>query len=278
MMQISPADMLKDRVITAALLIPLVIYVVLFSPSFLFALILGLIFLIAANEWEHIAKFKQLRTGLFTVILGAGMLAGLLVTHQFSDIILSLSVLWWLCALLGIMTYPRYFPPGRKLYFAKMVAGLLILLPAYCAMLRLHQAYSLGPWLLLCLFIIIWAADTGAFFFGKNFGRHKLAPLVSPGKTWEGMLGGLLAGAIAAILSTRMLYLPALQSVLFVGLAVVAIIVSVIGDLTISMFKRHVGLKDSGSLLPGHGGLLDRIDSLVSAMPIFALGLEWMRL
>lgn len=278
MMQISPADMLKDRVITAVLLIPLVVYAVLFSPSFLFALILGLIFLIAANEWEHIARFKQLRSGLFIVILGAGMLAGLLMSHQFSDIVLSLSLLWWLCALLGIMTYPRYFPPGRKLYFAKMVAGLLILLPAYCAMLRLHQASTQGPWLLLCLFVIIWAADTGAFFFGKNFGRHKLAPLVSPGKTWEGMLGGLLAGAIAAILSTRILYLPALQSVLFVGLAVVAIIVSVIGDLTISMFKRHVGLKDSGSLLPGHGGLLDRIDSLVSAMPIFALGLEWMRL
>jgi phosphatidate cytidylyltransferase len=277
MMQTNPADMLKDRVITAAVLIPLVVYAVLFSPGFLFAVILGLIFLVAANEWEHIARFKQLRSGLFTVLLGAGMLAGLLMTHRFSDIILSLSLLWWLFALLAILTYPRYFPAGHALYCAKMVAGLLILLPAYCAMLRLHQAYAQGPWLLLYLFIIIWAADTGAFFCGKNFGRHKLAPLVSPGKTWEGMLGGLLAGAFVAIIATRMLYLPALQSVLFVGLAVVAILVSVIGDLTISMFKRHVGLKDSGSLLPGHGGLLDRIDSLMSAMPIFALGLEWMR-
>ncbi len=268
--------MLKDRIITALLLIPLVVCAILYSPALLFAVLLAVVFLIAADEWERIAGLERPGRGLFTLLLLAGMVTGWVV-QRFVDRVLALSLIWWLFALLAIITYPRYFPAGRKLHLAKMLAGWLILLPAYGAMLRLHQMDTRGPWLLLSLFVIIWAADTGAYFFGRKFGRHKLAPLVSPGKTWEGMGGGLLSGMLAAFIGARLLALPAAQTLAFLGLAIVAILVSVIGDLTISMFKRHVGLKDSGSLLPGHGGLLDRIDSLMSAMPIFALGLEWMR-
>jgi phosphatidate cytidylyltransferase len=123
----------------------------------------------------------------------------------------------------------------------------------------------------MTLLVIVWAADVGAYAIGRWLGRVKLAPKVSPGKTWEGVTGGVLLAALAAWAAAVLLGLPAAP---LIGLGIATALASVVGDLTVSMFKRNVGLKDSGTLLPGHGGVLDRIDSLTAAVPIFALGLK----
>jgi phosphatidate cytidylyltransferase len=149
----------------------------------------------------------------------------------------------------------------------------LTLLPAWVALLALLRATDRGIEYLLFVLVIIWAADIGAYFTGRRFGRTKLAVEVSPGKTWEGFAGGLAAAGLVAAIGARWLDLPELILVP-VGLSVAAI--SVVGDLTVSMFKRHAHLKDSGSLFPGHGGVLDRVDSITAGVPLFALIAVWM--
>jgi phosphatidate cytidylyltransferase len=151
------------------------------------------------------------------------------------------------------------------------VVGFVVLLPSWWLLARLHGAPSLGAELAFTLMAIVWAADVGAYAFGRWLGRVKLAPTVSPGKTWEGVSGGVLAAGLAAGVAALLLRLPVAG---FVGLGIATALASVLGDLTQSMFKRNVGLKDSGNLLPGHGGVLDRFDSLTAAIPVFVLGLD----
>jgi phosphatidate cytidylyltransferase len=144
-------------------------------------------------------------------------------------------------------------------------------LPAWVILAFMHSRGALGPELALTALALVWAADVGAYAAGRSFGRIKLAPRVSPGKTWEGVTGGLTLALIVALAVSFWLGLPALP------LAVVAVataLISVVGDLTVSMLKRNVGLKDTGKLLPGHGGVMDRIDGLVAAVPVYAVGLR----
>jgi phosphatidate cytidylyltransferase len=156
-----------------------------------------------------------------------------------------------------------------------LVAGWLALIPALAAVMRLFAGASSlpGSALFLMLAGLVSAADIGAYFAGRRFGRHKLAPQISPGKTWEGVLGGsvsvmLVAYGIAATFGFSRGGFVVLSAVVFVA--------SVVGDLTESLYKRGAGLKDSGFILPGHGGVLDRIDSLLAAAPFYVLGLEWL--
>jgi phosphatidate cytidylyltransferase len=154
-----------------------------------------------------------------------------------------------------------------------LVCGILVLVPPFIALARVLLAargFARGPEMVLWMLLLVFAADIGAFFAGRKLGRHKLAPRVSPGKTWEGAIGGLAAVAVVALIGTLHFGLPVAGGVAF-ACGVGAF--SVIGDLTESMFKRAAGLKDSGSLLPGHGGVLDRIDSVTAAAPLYALGL-----
>jgi phosphatidate cytidylyltransferase len=150
------------------------------------------------------------------------------------------------------------------------VVGFLVLVPAGLGLVHLVRLLPDGRLLLLYLLVLIAAADVGAYFGGRAFGRRKLAPHVSPGKTWEGFAAGMLASIIIAALGAALFDQPFWP---WLALCLLVAVVSVIGDLTESMFKRHVGLKDSGTLLPGHGGVLDRIDSLTAAAPTFLLGL-----
>jgi phosphatidate cytidylyltransferase len=147
-----------------------------------------------------------------------------------------------------------------------------VLLPSWALFVELHALSRYGAGLALTVLVIVWAADVGAYASGRLFGRVKLAPAVSPGKTWEGVSGGLLCAAFASWIAGHMLgtgiAVPAL-----LGIGAATALVSVVGDLTVSMFKRNVGLKDSGRILPGHGGVMDRIDSLTAAIPIFCCGL-----
>lgn len=262
--------MLKKRLITAAFLLPLVVLGILFLPIGAFMTASVLVFLVAAWEWTSLSGLKTI----------TGRIAGFLVISTFILTILSypaifslfyVSVLIWCVAFLMVAIYPQ----GSWLYAAKgigMLIGALILGVGLSAVVGL-KAYN--PYYLLYAMILVWVADTGAFFAGRRFGKHKLAAQVSPGKTWEGVLGALLLSSCVASIAYFVLDLsPSPRSfMMWMLLNIITVLFSIVGDLFESLFKRLRNLKDSGTLLPGHGGVLDRIDSLLAALPVFVAGL-----
>ena len=185
-----------------------------------------------------------------------------------------LSMGWWIAALLLVLTYPRSAAVWRDSRLLRIIFGILTIVPFFWGMVALRQYgyeqdHNIGARWLLYVMLLVWGADSGAYMFGKLFGKHKLAPKVSPGKTWEGLIGGLLTSALISWLFGRYAPLDIIPEILLIC-SVVAALASVLGDLTESMFKREAGIKDSGHLIPGHGGILDRIDSLTAAVPVFA--------
>jgi phosphatidate cytidylyltransferase len=175
------------------------------------------------------------------------------------DLVLKVALAWWIVALAWVMFAPRLVST-----WSAALAGVLALVPAWMALSRLVD-FDRGPTWVLFALILIWAADIGAFFVGRRFGRTRLAPNVSPGKTWEGVVGGLLASALVAAMGSELFDQPSLW---FVPLCLAVVAFSIVGDLTESLLKRFAGLKDSGSLFPGHGGVMDRIDSVTGAAPV----------
>ena len=268
--------MLKQRLITAAILIPLVIWGILALPTAYLAIVLAL--LIAQGGWEW-AGFMQLKSVLgmaayiavvVVCIIGAWWLFGRSGTDWLMIPVLSL--FWWLTAIVWVLTYPATVSRWAALWRQGLI-GLLVLVPAWLAVVALHGIGNNGPYLLLYLLSLIWVADSGAYFGGRRWGKRKLAPEVSPGKTWEGAISASLATMIYALVASYLFHLPGNQILVFVVLSMITVVFSIFGDLTESMFKRHAGIKDSGHLLPGHGGVLDRIDSITAAAPVFVLGL-----
>jgi phosphatidate cytidylyltransferase len=258
--------MLRQRVITALVLGLLVILVVLAVPHTITAAVLSLLVVAGAWEWSAFPGFTDLPARLayvafIAVCLVATWYVG--IENPQLDVMIYAALAWWVLALLWIALAPSNVNRATA-----TVAGLFVLVPAWVALVRLHAE---GPQLLLFLLLLVVAADIGAYFAGRAFGKHKLAPKVSPGKTWEGVFGGLLAALLMAALGV---WWFDMSTVPFMILCLVVAIASVIGDLTESLFKRHAGLKDSGSLLPGHGGVLDRVDSVTAAAPVFVMGLE----
>lgn len=258
--------MLRQRVITALVLAPFVLLVIFWVPHPVTAAVLALLVGAGAWEWSAFPGFTHHAARLAYVAFIAACLAlawyaG--VQSDSSNLLLDASLAWWVLALLWIA-----FAPGSVNRATAAIAGLFALVPVWLALVRLHAQ---GPQLMLFLLLLVVAADIGAYFSGRAFGRHKLAPRVSPGKTWEGVCGGLLAAAAMAAVGV---WWFSMDPVPFMALCIVVAIASVIGDLTESLFKRHAGLKDSGSLLPGHGGVLDRVDSVTAAAPVFVVGLE----
>lgn len=258
--------MLKLRIITAAILLPLTMLWLFFASSEQFAwLAIGLT-LAAGWEWSAFCGMTKVMQRLaFTLVL-----AGLQVVNYLwlpASAVLILGLFWWCYALNAVRVYPE-IPKSLQSPVSVALSGLLVLMACFTALLELRNIQS-GAWWLLYAMSLVWVADTGAYFVGKRFGRRKLLVNVSPGKTIEGALGATVSASVLALIV--MLSAVDERRILFVIVSLLVVWISILGDLAISMFKRRVGLKDSGRLLPGHGGLLDRIDSLTAALPLFAL-------
>ncbi len=255
--------MLRQRVVTAIIALVALALVLFVVPPLVAELVIALVMLSGAWEWSAFLKPATTAIRLAYVILVASAMAAVgLFWPDGAEFVLRAALVWWFLALIWTFFFPTPIPA-----LVRWLSGLLVLVPLYVALVSLYQA---NPSLLLFALLIVWAADIGAYFVGKRFGRVKLAPSISPGKTWEGVIGGLVL-VVLLTLGSSLRFESDLKVLVPFCLGIAG--VSIIGDLTVSMFKRTAGIKDSGSLFPGHGGVLDRIDSIAAAAPVFVLGL-----
>ncbi|MCG8610085.1 MAG: phosphatidate cytidylyltransferase [Pseudomonadales bacterium] len=280
--------MLKQRIITALILAPIALGgIFLLSPLY-FSWFIGGVIVIAAWEWANLSNVTNQAARCSYALVMAGLLLGC----QFLSpaLVLTLSLLWWCAAFYLVKTYPK-----NTIFWAKplvrLIIGVLVLVPAWKGlvfirtsdvMLMDRAGAPVDVNSLLVIFyvmIVVWGADIGAYFAGRAFGNKKLAPSVSPGKSWAGVYGGLIVVGLLAIVVGLILHLDSKDTLLLLLVTLVTGIVSVLGDLLESMVKRFRGIKDSSQLLPGHGGFMDRVDSLTAAVPVFAfvcLMLGWL--
>lgn len=265
--------MLKQRIITALIMLPVALGGFFLLQGGWFALFIGLVVCAGAWEWARLAGFEAqpLRLGYAGVV--ALLLAALYQLPSLAGPVLALAVLWWLAAIALVLAYPASSRAWQALP-VRLAIGLLILLPAWQGLLLLKQ-WPQGNSLILAVMLLVWTADVGAYFSGRRFGRRKLAVQVSPGKSWEGLYGGLAGSLLLTLLVGLYRDWDARDLMMALLGAALVVLISVVGDLTESMFKRQSGIKDSSNLLPGHGGVLDRIDSLTAAVPMFAV-LLWL--
>lgn len=262
--------MLKQRVITALIAAPTVIAALFLLPLDAFAAVFLVLAGLGVYEWANLAGLRSNATKALYLVVYTLLGYALLNTPSWWPLVLKGVVAFWALAAVVVLTFPA---SGQVLVRPVLLpAGYVAFVGAWLALVALLVAG--GPWLILWVLIVVWAADIGAYFAGRQFGRRKLALLVSPGKTWEGAIGGTLLSV--ALGSAMGMSIPALQAVAptlwqwLAGSLVIAI-VSVFGDLFESALKRARGVKDSGGLFPGHGGMLDRVDSLIAALPCVAL-------
>ncbi|KAA6184801.1 phosphatidate cytidylyltransferase [Thiohalocapsa marina] len=283
---------LKQRLITAGLLAPVIMLCVVFLPTPVFALALAGVIGVGAWEWGRLVGVPESagRAAHVLLVVAAMALLWFVVPPAWDIALLALGVLWWLGAT-ATLALTRQIEPARGLQPALIPTALVVLVLPWLAMVRLHgldlppdglaQAQGggragQGPWLVLALMMLVWLADSAAYFAGRRWGRRKLAPMLSPGKTRAGVYAGLLAAALWGALVGGLMGLRPTALAAWVLLCAAVAALSVVGDLYESLLKRRRGLKDTGSLLPGHGGMLDRIDSFTSAAPLFVLGVLWL--
>lgn len=267
--------MLKQRVITALILAPLVIAAVLLLSTPLLALLLALVIVVGAWEWAILCGIRSLAGRLaYCLLLSSALGIFYLLPPVWQLWVVVLSVLWWSLAFIRLSRFAvgKQSAVGVDLWQA--VEGVAVLVPAWLSLVMLHTRPEGGPILLLFLLILIWGADVGAYFAGHRWGRNKLAPRVSPGKTREGVYGAMVSALLCGLVLAWWLGAGLGEFPMVLLLCLVTMLFSVMGDLFESMLKRRQGMKDSGTLLPGHGGMLDRIDSLTAAAPVYLLGMS----
>ena len=281
--------MLMQRVATALVLLPLLLAAIWWLPTPALYAVFSLIGVLIAWEWAGLMRFSSAAPKLPKLMYAAltGVLLGAVwwlvqLQPELWLALAGISLLWWIVAFTLVRGYPKNFETHAPGKLAMALIGQVLVLPTILALAMLHAGGAdephAGTWRLLYVFFLIFAADTGAYFAGRRFGKRKLAPLVSPGKSIEGAIGGLLLCAVWACTAGIAIFAPGGKTVPFVLVSMAVAAVSILGDLTESMFKRAAGVKDSGTLLPGHGGFLDRVDSLLAAAPMMALGLYLLKL
>jgi phosphatidate cytidylyltransferase len=276
--------MTRTRVLAALILTPVAIAAILLLPTPWLVALAAVVFLVGLWEWFRLADIDDTlaRTALLVVnmALMVAIVWGSRTSSGFNYVLLQImtviGVIWWLLAMLWLKHFDFASDHATHARVFKLAAGTLAIVPAWCALGWLHGSDPGGHrWLFVAL-AIVWAADTGAYFAGRHYGKRKLAPRISPNKTVEGVLGGLACGLLVALVFAPFAGATLAQLPLVGLVALVAVGFSVVGDLFESLLKRHVGAKDSGDLIPGHGGVLDRIDGVVAALPVFALGKAWL--
>ena len=276
--------MLATRILTAVVLIPAVLAALFLLPPLAWGYVTLAVIALGSMEWGRLVGLSALGRTVFLaaiVVIGVALLNG--PSAHFAQgwpqhivfALCGLASLFWI--VIAPPWVVRRWPTQRAVVM--VIVGLVVLLGAWMA---LAQMQARSPWLVLAAMAIVWIADTAAYFAGRAFGKRKLAPAVSPGKSWEGVYGAWVAVAIYAWVLSRFAAeagfrfdVTPLTTALWMLFAVALAFVSVFGDLFESLMKRHAGVKDSGALLPGHGGVLDRTDALLAAMPIAAVAAEW---
>lgn len=277
--------MTRTRLLAALVMAPLAIAAILLLPTPWLAALAAVLFMIGLWEWFDLAEIEDTLSRTVLLVANLALVVALVWASRSSvgytlvlfQLVSVIGVVWWLVALLWLGRYDFASDHDTNARVFKLAAGALSMIPAWCALAWIHASQPNGHRWLLTALAIVWAADSGAYFVGRKFGGRffvgrKLAPRVSPNKTIEGLLGGVVAGILVGVLfalfaGANPSQLPAVALV-----ALAAVLFSVIGDLFESLLKRHVGVKDSGNLIPGHGGILDRIDGVLAALPVFALG------
>ena len=261
--------MLGKRIITALVLIPLVLAGLIYLSKVGLAIAFAVVCSIGLWEWTNIARLEPLWKKLSFLALNVILFFALYHTAIGYTVLFAL-VLW--CGLAYLVAYyPKHMSLWQKSLVCRLLLGSMIVLPAWQAVIYI-RFHAHGLELIFLMLFLIWSTDTGAYFAGRFFGKKLLAPKVSPKKTHEGLYGGVILASLVAILYTQF-FLPALVlDPMWIVVLITTILISVVGDLAESMFKRQAGVKDSGNILPGHGGILDRLDSLFAAAPIFAFG------
>lgn len=268
--------MLLQRTLTALLFAPVVILLILLAPTWLLAPVVALAMLAALWEWARLSGLRS--RPLRGVLLAAALvLLGLLWWLRDSILwpaLLVAGVAWWALACAWLKHFAYAAAPTPENRNIKLAAGAFVLFPAFVGLLTLQGSEPPGHWhwWTMLTLLIVWAADIGAYFSGRFLGKRKLAPNISPGKTWAGVYGALVAGALVAVVGGWLLGADGFRLLGLALLAVLTVAASVVGDLIESLMKRHAKVKDSGRMFPGHGGLLDRMDSVFAAVPVFALG------
>lgn len=271
--------MTRIRVITALIMAPVAIAAILLLPTPWLVAVVALVFLMGLWEWFKLAEIDDtlartllLVANLLLMVLLVWASAGSMVLFQ---LVALAGVAWWCLAMLWLRFYNFGSDHQTHARVFKLAAGTLAIIPAWCALGLIHSSVPNGNRWLLAALAVVWAADTGAYFAGRKFGRRKLAPRISPNKTVEGLLGGLAAAVLAGLLFAWIAGMTLAQVPAVIVVVLAAALFSVVGDLFESLLKRHVGAKDSGHLVPGHGGVLDRLDGVLAALPVFAVGKEF---
>ncbi len=277
--------MTRTRLLAALFMTPLAIAAVLMLPTPWLVALTAVLFLAGLWEWFRLAEVDDTLQRTVLLVLNLAVMVAIVWASRSSagfsyvlfQVAVVVGVVWWLLAMLWLKHFEFASDHDTHARVFKLAAGSLAVIPAWCALALIHGGEPNGHrWLLLAL-AVIWAADTGAYFAGRYLGGtlfkgRKLSPRISPNKTIEGLLGGMAASVIVAMIGAPLAGASIAQLPLVALVVVVTVGFSVVGDLYESLLKRHVGVKDSGDLIPGHGGILDRIDSVLAALPVFALG------
>lgn len=271
--------MLLQRILTALVLAPLAILIILLPPTGTFGGIVALAFLAAWWEWAQLSGLRgRARVALLVAAAAAFVLLWLTQDRAWIGWLTAAGVAWWLLACVWLRHFAFAAAPTRDNTVLKLLAGVFVIFPAWAALVSIHARSPHGQWWTLLALVIVWASDIGAYASGRAFGKRKLAPNISPGKTWAGAYGAMVAGVLLALVGGWLLDVRDMRLLALALLAAATVAISIVGDLFESLLKRHAQVKDSGSIFPGHGGLMDRLDSVFSALPVFAAGLWLLRL